>query len=169
MTAIVARSRWSTFESLGTADLYAVLHLRNAVFVVEQRCAYLDVDGLDPAALHLLAWTDGHETLAGTLRLFGPDADEHARIGRVATAPEVRGLGLGRWLMREAIAECGRRFGTVPIAIGAQVEVERFYAGLGFVRSSPDYDEDGITHCRMILARDRAAAAELKGGRPPPS
>ena len=52
--------------------------------------------------------------------------------------------------MGKAIAEAGRRFGPAPVRIGAQARLERFYAGLGFVRRGDDYIEDGILHCAMV-------------------
>ena len=154
MSDLVARHRWSGFAGLEGRDLYALLKLRAEVFVVEQRCAYADIDGRDPDAFHLLAWIAGRTDLAGCLRLFGPEVDDPcARIGRVATAAFARGRGLGRWMMREALAEGARRFGPVGIEIAAQVAAEPFYASLGFRRCSADYDEDGIMHCTMRFVR----------------
>ncbi len=147
------RVTWKAFDDLEVRELYALLRLRCDVFVVEQRCAYADIDGHDGSARHLLVWLADAAELAGCLRVFGPGfGGPCARIGRVATAAATRRTGLGRWMMVEAFAEIDRGFGTVPIEIGAQVEVERFYAGLGFVRASADYWEDGIAHCVMRRA-----------------
>lgn len=140
--------------ALSTAELYAWLMLRQAVFVVEQRCPYADADGLDALATHLLcidgeAAHGGPRVVAGA-RLFAPGvhADE-AVIGRVVTAPEVRRSGLGRELMARAIAALERRHGPTPIRIGAQKYLERFYASFGFTRDGEDYLEDGIPHLPM--------------------
>ncbi len=154
MSDLVARHRWSSFADLGRDELYALLKLRADVFVVEQRCAYADIDGCDPDAHHLLVWTADHEDLAGCLRVFGPASDDRrAHIGRVATAAFARGRGLGRWMMSEAMAESARRFGPAKIEIAAQVAAEPFYAALGFRRCSVDFDEDGIAHCMMRFVR----------------
>lgn len=143
----VPRAFWRAFEDLSVDELYALLRLRCDVFVVEQQCAYLDVDGSDPFARHLLAWLPGRLELAGCLRVFGPDKGRpFARIGRVATAAPIRRTGLGRWMMGEAFAEIERRFGSTPIEISAQTAVERFYADLGFVQASAEFREDGIPH-----------------------
>lgn len=117
--------------------------------MVEQACCFADIDGRDPEAAHLLASRHQGGGLAGTLRLFAPGDGGAASIGRVATAREARGTGLGRAMMLEGVAEARRRFGAVPIRIGAQSRLEGFYASLGFARSGEDYVEDGIPHCVM--------------------
>ncbi len=144
---------WRGFDALSARELHDILKLRADVFVVEQTCVFPEIDGRDPDALHLLARAAEDEPLAGTLRLFPPDRTSgHAVIGRVATARDLRGQGFGRALMTEGMAEARRRFGLVPIAIGAQARLERFYASLGFVRTGEDYIEDGIPHCAMLAS-----------------
>jgi ElaA protein len=132
------------FAELTAAELYAILALRARVFVVEQACAYLDPDGLDPVARHLWAEADGR--ILAYLRIIPAGAKYAERcLGRVATAPEARGTGLGRELVRRALASCG----DAPLRIGAQAYLESFWAGFGFVRASDVYDEDGIPHLEM--------------------
>lgn len=143
---------WRAFAQLSTAELYALLRLRSEVFVVEQQCIYLDADGRDMEADHLLASRDD-DHLAGCLRVFAPDkVTGFAGIGRVITSPEARGTGLGRWLVHEAIDFIAKRHGGVQIEISAQAYLERFYGGFGFKRTSADYLEDGILHCAMLRA-----------------
>jgi len=157
------RYAWRSFDEFGVHELHAVLRLRCEVFVVEQGCPYADVDGRDPEADHLLAW-GGDGALAGCLRIFRPGCDgAPAGIGRVVTAPAARRTGLGRWLMRQALAEIERRHGPVAVEISAQVRLERFYAELGFVPASEPYDEDGIPHRRM--RRQRAEPPGVGGRR----
>lgn len=140
------------FTALTPSSLYEVLALRQAVFVVEQTCAYLDADGKDARALHLLGRDDGG-MLVAYARLFAPGASfAEASIGRVVTHPAIRRSGAGRALMREAIARTREAFGPGPIRIGAQRYLERFYGGLGFETASAPYDEDGIPHIEMRLA-----------------
>lgn len=144
---------WSCvpWASLDRDRLYELLALRARVFVVEQRCAFQDLDGADRDAWHLL----GHEAdrLVGYARIFPAcAASTHAVIGRVVVAPESRGTGLGRALMIEAISRTRAAFGRGPIQIGAQAHLARFYGSLGFVTSGTPYDEDGIPHVPMTLA-----------------
>ena len=143
---------WRSFDALTARELHDLLKLRADVFVVEQACVFPEIDGRDPEALHLLLRPVRSSPLAGTLRLFGPErVGEAAVIGRVATAGFARGSGLGRALMAEGIAEARRRFGSVPIRIGAQTRLESFYGSFGFQRTGEDYVEDGIVHCAMSL------------------
>jgi ElaA protein len=143
---------WRGFDQLSTTELYLLLRLRCEVFVVEQRCAYLDIDGRDQEADHLLAW-GANDRLSGYLRVFAPGkADASAQIGRVVTSSEGRGAGLGRWMVKEALGFIAKRQGDVQVKISAQVYLERFYADFGFRRSSDDYSEDGILHCEMLRA-----------------
>lgn len=143
------------FAALSTADLYALLALRQAVFVVEQRCPYADADGLDPRAAHLYC-VDGEAAHGGPrviacARLFAPGVQaREAVIGRVVTAPEVRRSGMGRALMARAIDAVEQRHGPTPIRIGAQKYLERFYSSFGFARDGEDYLEDGIPHLPML-------------------
>ncbi len=139
--------RWyeRAFGELTTTQLYAIVQLRERVFVVEQNCVYLDADGHDPISRHVWAERDG--AIAAYLRVV-PAGVKFAEvsIGRVITAPAARGMGLGRELMRRGIAACG----GAAIHIGAQAHLEKFYGELGFVRASDVYDEDGIPHVEMI-------------------
>ena len=133
------------FSQLTTAELYAIVELRERVFVVEQHCAYLDADGLDVAARHV--WAARGEAIVAYLRILPPGARfAETSIGRVVTAPDVRGAGVGRELMRRGLAAAG----PGAIRISAQAHLERFYAELGFQRASDVYDEDGIPHLEML-------------------
>lgn len=140
------------FSALTPDALYAALALRQRVFVVEQRCVYLDADGRDAVARHLLGWE--RERLVAYARVLPPGGRfvEHA-IGRVVVAPEARGRGIARALMERAIASIRSTHGEVPIALSAQAHLERFYASLGFEPASDVYDEDGIAHVDMRRAR----------------
>jgi ElaA protein len=146
--------QWSSFADLTAAQLYAMLALRQQVFVLEQTCLYPDIDGLDPAAHHLLGWrdVDGKPALAAHLRCLAPGAKyTEMSIGRVVTSPAARGTGLGRELVAQGIALAQRLHPGHAIRIGAQAHLEAFYASFGFVTVSAPYDEDGIQHIDMIL------------------
>jgi ElaA protein len=142
---------WQRFDGLSVHALYDVLALRCRVFVLEQG-PYLDPDGLDRQAWHLLGRDD-----AGTLQAYLRAVDPGARyaqpsIGRVLTAPEVRGTGLGRVLMREGIARCASAWPGQAVRISAQARLRRFYEGLGFVAEGGVYLEDDIAHLQMVRA-----------------
>ena len=141
--------RIASWSELGKDELYAILVARARVFIVEQHCPYLDLDGFDAASWHL--WT-GSPVLA-YLRILPPGTKyAEASLGRVITVPEARRQGLGRALVVEGLRRAELIFGPVPIRIGAQKYLERFYGEFGFVRSSDDYDEDGIPHLEMLRA-----------------
>lgn len=141
-----------SFAELDARALYEILCLRAQVFVLEQRCIYLDPDGLDAAVWHLQGHgTDG--TLQAYARLVPPFAKGAGQplpmIGRVVTAPTARGAGQGRELMQQAIGHCARLWPGQTLEISAQAHLERFYASLGFGTISAPYDDDGILHVDM--------------------
>ena len=133
------------FEDMATATLYGILALRSRVFVVEQRCAYDDLDGLDQRARHV--WAQDLASVVAYLRIL-PAGVRHAEvcIGRVVVDAGYRAHGLGRELMRRGLVLAG----AVPIRLGAQAHLERFYGELGFQRASDVYEEDGIPHIEML-------------------
>lgn len=133
-----------TFGELTTEQLYRIIELRERVFVVEQRCVYLDADGVDRVSRHV--WTES-DRIDAYLRIV-PAGVKFAEvaIGRVVVAPHARGTGLGKELMRRGIAAAG----GVAIRIGAQAHLEKFYGELGFTRASDNYDDDGIPHLDML-------------------
>ena len=138
---------------LDVATLYDVLALRSAVFVVEQECAYQDIDGLDlaPGTAHVIGRTDA---IAAYARVLAPD-DRHPtpRIGRVVVAPTARGQQLARQLMERALESCALRWPGEPVELGAQAHLTGFYGSLGFEAVSEPYDEDGIPHVWMRRPR----------------
>lgn len=140
---------WQRFNDLGVDNLHDALQLRARVFILEQG-PYLDVDGLDRQAWHLLG-RDDSGVLVAYLRVIDPGAKfGEPALGRVVTAPEVRGTGLGRTLMREGLAGCARLWPGQPVRISAQVRLQRFYVDLGFSVASAEYLEDGIPHLEML-------------------
>jgi len=140
------------FDELSTAELYAILKLRNGVFIIEQNCIYQDADDKDQLSWHLMGW-DG-ENLAAYARIIPPGISyEQASIGRVVTSPAYRKAGLGRILMQTSISRTLGQFNCAEIKIGAQVYLTKFYESLGFRPCSSPYLEDGIPHIEMILAK----------------
>ena len=150
--------RWKAFDELTSAEVYAMLAARSAVFVIEQNCLYGDIDGLDLDAWHLLAFgaTDDAITgaarppLAGYLRVLLPDADDgDIRIGRVLTTAEFRGIGLGNAMLDRAIAHIRTQWPGTPIRLHAQAHLQGFYGAFGFAPVSEIHEEDGIPHVWM--------------------
>jgi len=140
----------SAFDDLTPRQLYAIYHLRVAIFVVEQACAYQEVDATDLTAQHLLG-TDVTGQLMAYARLI-PEANQMARIGRVIVNPAMRGQGAGRELVQTAIARIQQLWpATTTINLQAQVYLDAFYRSFGFVAVSPAYLEDGIPHRDMVL------------------
>jgi ElaA protein len=138
------------FDELTAAEMYAILQLRNEVFVVEQRCIFQDADNKDQFSFHLMCWSD-NQLLAYT-RLLGPGKSyTEASIGRVVTAAQARNSGLGKELMQRSINKCYSLFGKNSIKIGAQFYLKNFYSSLGFQQTSEIYLEDDIQHIEMIL------------------
>ena len=155
------RYRWHRFDELSRDELYAVLALRQQVFVVEQSSPYADLDFLDQRAEHLLAIADA--SLVGYARCFGPSAEKpYASFGRLVVAPERRGEALGKELVRRALSLLAQRTCS-DVQISAQLHLEDFYAQFGFARSSRPYDDTGILHIDMRLTlRDPAFYESLR-------
>lgn len=140
---------WSSFADLSAQRLHDLLRLRNQVFIVEQACAYEDIDGYDPVCAHLCA-IDDDDAVIGTLRLLPPGVKfPETSLGRLTVARARRGEGIARALILEGLAELGRRYPGAEVVIGGQVYLEAFYARLGFVSCSEPYLEDGIPHVDM--------------------
>jgi len=140
----------STFSDLSPKSLYEILKARAEVFIVEQRCAYLDLDGIDEHAHHLVLQSKCGDLLAYA-RLIPPTVKfEEPSIGRVLTTQRARGKGFGRLLMQESISRLNPLYPALPIRISAQAYLEKFYSDFGFVRVSENYDEDGIEHLEML-------------------
>lgn len=157
-----------TFDELTSVDLYHILKARSQVFVVEQNCAYQDMDEMDFDCLHLIAHQN--EALVGYCRIIPPEfnklksnlsvADPTIKtnhtampaIGRVLVLSEHRGEGIARQMMIHAIAHCRKKYGKKrPIILSAQAYLLSFYESLGFVPEGDHYLEDNIEHVKMVL------------------
>jgi ElaA protein len=135
-------------SELDVATLYAILRLRAEVFVVEQECAYLDLDGRDLEQGTRLVWIEQDGAVVATLRMMN-EPDGATRIGRVVVTPPMRGRGLADDLMTEALRLAGDR----SVVIDAQTYLVTWYHRLGFEVSGDAYLEDGILHTPMYLVR----------------
>lgn len=143
---------WEThaFASLSPALLYAILRLRQAVFVIEQTCLYQDLDNLDQRGDHLVLLR-GDEVIAYQRCLPPGIAFAESSIGRIIVSPTARREGLGSQLVLRGIAHNRKLWPESPIRIGAQAHLQGFYGALGFRVTGDLYLEDGIAHIHMQL------------------
>lgn len=135
------RSRW---DDLDPRTLHDLVRLRVDVFVVEQECAYPELDGRDvePSAEHW--WTADDAGPTSYLRVLA-EPDDSRRIGRVVTRLDARGNGLGGRLMDEVV----RAHGDRTLVLDAQTYIQNYYAARGFEVTGPEYLDDGIPHVPM--------------------
>jgi ElaA protein len=128
---------------LDGTTLYGILKLRVDVFVVEQKCAYPELDGrdLEPGARQV--WIEDSGDVVATLRML--DEQSALRIGRVATATAARSAGYARRLMERALELAGDR----DVVLDAQSYLQEWYERLGFVRVGEEFLDDGIPHVPM--------------------
>ena len=137
-----------SFESLTLYELHDILRLRSAIFVVEQHCFYLDIDGKDKLALHLFGTCSGK--IVAYARLFNKGVYyDNASIGRVVVDANYRDRKWGQELMQQAIGGIALHFGETQITIGAQLYLKKFYENQGFIQTSEVYLEDEIPHIEM--------------------
>ncbi|AIN60558.1 GNAT family N-acetyltransferase [Pseudomonas soli] len=137
-------------SDLAKEQLYAILQLRTEVFVVEQRCAYQEVDGLDLEGdtLHLMGWDGDH--LVAYLRLLDPQSQNgDVVIGRVVTAPNARGGGLGHQLLLKGLECAAHCWSDTPVYLSAQAHLQSYYGRHGFAVVGEEYLEDDIPHIGM--------------------
>lgn len=140
-------------DTIPTRVFHDIARLRQEVFVVEQDCVYLDLDGRDTETSTLQYWVaadptaDGVSTVAATIRVLDESAEEpglHA-IGRVVTSVNHRGRSLAAALIEAAVED----FGDGPLVLHAQSHLTDWYGRFGFRASGPEYLEDGIPHTPM--------------------
>jgi ElaA protein len=133
----------ASFADLDTTTLYALLKLRTDVFVVEQECAYPELDGRDTETGTRHLWLSRGDEVVAYLRILADHGVE--RIGRVAVAKHERGSGHAGRLVAEALTVVGNR----PAVLEAQAHLQGFYARYGFAVTGPEYLDDGIPHVPM--------------------
>ncbi|MEV0060225.1 GNAT family N-acetyltransferase [Nocardia sp. NPDC050718] len=145
MSTVALRRAWAA--DLDTATLYQLLKLRVDVFVVEQACAYPELDGRDllPDTRHL--WLDDEGEVIATLRLLEEHEDgvTSFRLGRLCTAVPARGHGYTTRLLQAALAETG----SATVRLNAQSYLVDMYAKYGFVADGAEFLDDGIPHVPM--------------------
>ncbi|MFO2462116.1 GNAT family N-acetyltransferase [Pseudomonas sp. 15FMM2] len=138
---------------VGKEQLYAILGLRQEVFVVEQKCLYQDIDGQDLAGdtYHLMAWKE--DELVAYLRLLDPESQGgDVVVGRVIVAASARGTGLGHQMMEETLERIEEIWPETPVFLSAQAHLQAYYGRYGFVVAGEEYLEDDIPHIGMRRA-----------------
>ena len=143
--------RACAFDELTLRELQHIYRARQTVFVVEQNCPYLDADGVDEHSHHVAAWAHGDAMPLACARVVAPGVKyAEPSIGRVVTTAAARGTGLGRELMRRAIALADALYPGQGLRISAQSYLEGFYGGFGFQIVGERYLEDDIPHTEML-------------------
>ncbi|MFD0964678.1 GNAT family N-acetyltransferase [Pseudofulvibacter geojedonensis] len=138
-----------SFTDFSIEELYDVLQLRSEVFVVEQDCAYQDIDGKDQKALHILGYKE--KELVAYTRCFKPnDYFKEASFGRVIIKESARSYGFGHDLIKETLAAIKDGYDETTIRISAQTYLLKFYESHGFTQEGEGYLEDGIPHVNMV-------------------
>lgn len=145
------------FSELTTEELYKIFRLRLEVFSVEQNCAYQDADGKDLKAFHIIGMNEGGEVIAYARILPDGISFKEVSIGRVITAQKIRRTGVGKILLGKCMEFIAKKFNgsnktgqIVPVRIGAQRHLRKFYEGFGFVFDGKEYLEDAIPHIEML-------------------
>ena len=139
-----------TFSELSNHELYAILQLRNEIFIVDQQCVFADIDGKHhDCCYHLFLAMNGE--IVAYARIFGPNQIyQEPCLSRVCTGLGQRGKGLGKELLKRAVDEMSELFPGQSIRIGAQLYLRKFYENFGFKIDGDIYVEDGIEHIEMI-------------------
>ena len=140
-----------TFEELSNFELYKIMQLRLAVFSVEQNCAYQDADGKDLKSLHLSGCDSNGELIVYSRIVPAGVSFKEVSIGRVISSQKARGTGGGKELMKKSLEFIEKQFGKVPVRIGAQCYLIKFYSSFGFEISGEEYLEDNIPHNEMLF------------------
>ncbi|ACL20478.1 GCN5-related N-acetyltransferase [Desulfitobacterium hafniense DCB-2] len=136
------------FEELTAEELYEILKIRVAVFVVEQNCPYQEIDGKDKQSFHIYLKDDCG--IQAYLRVVDKGVSfNEVSIGRVIAVK--RRCGIGSRILSEGIKFAKNRLGAAAIKIEAQTYAKEFYEQQGFKQVSEEFLEDGIPHIQMIL------------------
>ena len=138
------------FSALTIYELYDLMAIRQLVFAVEQSCIYLDADGKDLNAYHVMGFQPDGKLIACARLLHDPKWPGLASFGRIITHPDVRGAGTGKQLLSFVMKQMEQHFPGEAIRIGAQTYLIDYYKSAGFLPVGPEYLEDGIPHIDMV-------------------
>ncbi|UTH14232.1 GNAT family N-acetyltransferase [Macrococcus equipercicus] len=144
--------KFKEFDRLTTLELFKIYKLRVNTFVVEQQCAYPEIDDKDLQSIHIFDWEN--DDVLNYARLI---IDEPVHIGRVIVAPAQRGSGAGRILMEKVMNYIETHHSHTPLHLQGQAHLHDFYASYGFKAVSDIYFEDMIPHIDMERPAFKAA------------
>jgi ElaA protein len=142
-----------TFEQLTKDELYALLKLRQQVFIVEQNSIYSDLDDCDQEAMHYLEFDPTGHLIAYARYRYIP-VDDEVKIERVVLEPQARGLGLGKSLIVAMLKDIQGEYPKVKITLSSQLDASEFYRRLGFVEFGGEQEDGGVMHVGMVYHRD---------------
>lgn len=138
-----------TFDQLTTRELYQILYLRTATFVVEQERIYQEVDPIDLEAIHLFKTTPDGKVVAYS-RIFLNEDHSKVIFGRVVTSKAVRGQGVGRELLQEIMTTIAKYYPDKPIEIEAQIQVQGYYERAQFQAVGEPFIFNHTPHIKMV-------------------
>lgn len=146
------------FKDLTVTELYDALRLRSVIFVLEQKCIYIDPDGNDEKSLHVLGYKKnkkGVRQLVAYARIVPPGTIfKTVSIGRVVVDERFRGKEIGNLLMKESISQTNKKYKPEVITISAQTHLVKFYNRLGFKAVGKTYLDCDIPHITMLLKNE---------------
>lgn len=153
--------QWETvsFLELDTDQLYAILKVRQEVFVIEQKCFYLDTDDVDQVSYHVIGRNDQGDIMAYARLIPAGVSYAELSMGRVLVIEQERGKGLGRQLTQRCLEEVARIWGQQPIRLSAQAYLVQFYKDFGFQTVGEEYLDAGIPHIEMVRPTSGSSAA----------
>lgn len=135
---------FATVNDISVEDLYKCLKLRTDIFVVEQHCAYAELDMRDIESGTVHVWASVDDQVISYLRIM-EEPGGSLWVGRVCTAYDYRGNGIARKLVQAALGRVGDRV----IDIHAQSHLVLWYESFGFKVTGPQFYEVGIPHTPM--------------------
>ncbi|QHJ10758.1 Acetyltransferase [Paraglaciecola mesophila] len=145
------KTQVNAFYQLELNDLYAILCLRQDVFINEQQSIYKDIDNFDQSSLHVCIYCEAE--LVAYARVREAKVRALAKIERVVCTTSHRGKGLGVTLIRECLELIKHKYSGVDVMLSAQTVASEFYQQFGFRCQGLPYDDGGIEHIDMHLVK----------------
>ena len=134
------------FTELTAEELFRIYKLRVSVFVVEQKCAYQEVDDIDTHSYHM--WLQDENGIQAYMRILPKDGNE-VSFGRVIAVK--RHCGLGSEIVNSAVKFSKEKLNANRITLDAQTYARKLYENIGFVQTGDEFSEDNIPHIPMTL------------------
>lgn len=136
------------FNQLSLEELYLILKIRQEIFIVEQKCFYLDCDDLDQESIHFLGYLDG--VLVCYLRVINNEENNLWILGRILVSKKYRSLGLGVDLMNKTLKYLENKNSNYSLEMSAQTYLIDFYKKFDFKTLGNEYLDAGVSHIKMI-------------------